>query len=324
MMSRVWAEALLAAGHQVVGVPSADATRAGTDTDTGSSAPVAVSVICGAAETRAAGAAAALAAGLPVITESPLCATLAQADQLFEAAVGGAPVAAAHNLLWAPLVAEAVDRAAGLGAVHYVGAHATLPRADHRSSGAADPGGVLCERGPQVLGLILALCRWDTPTEIRATLSETDPGGADTAARVELRLASGTRCQLDLAWAGPPGRGEARFDVQLATVHSALRLELLPHAHLEHLGVDLPAAPRRWPQAPPPLEQFGYLDQIQPLLDQLEGRTPAAGSVALARALLDLVCAAYRSAGTGAAEPLPFAGPRELTPHQIWRLAQAG
>jgi hypothetical protein len=47
-------------------------------------------------------------------------------------------------------------------------------------------------------------------------------------------------------------------------------------------------------------------------------RTPTVGP-AFGRLVLDVVCAAYTSARTGAPEAVPFTGPRDRTPHQLWR-----
>ncbi|MFN0028782.1 MAG: Gfo/Idh/MocA family oxidoreductase [Acidimicrobiales bacterium] len=345
-MARIWGETILASGHRISVVRSADPERARdlaqalgavvapadrSGSETGACidpAPTpALTLICSAPPDHAADALAALDRGAAVIIESPLCCTLEQADHLVAATDRGARLAAAHNLLAAPLVAEAVTRVRGLGAVHYVGVHASLPLTAHHRPAASRGGGVLFERGPQVLALVLALLGWDTPLDVHAELtldrpaSTAVPAPTDSAARLHLRLASGARCDVHLAWAedGAGTTATPRFDVQVATAHSALRLELLPHPHLEQLGVDLPAPPRRWTDAPGQLEQFGYLDQLQQLsaalLDPASG---SAASVALGRAMLDLVCAAYRSAGTTMAEPLPFTGPRGLTPWEIF------
>lgn len=296
--------------------------------------PPQLTVVCSAPRDHVADAVAAISRGEAVIIESPLCTTLAEADLLVAAVGDGARLAAAHNLLTAPLVVAAAARTRGLGAAHYVGVHASLPRTAHLSpDGSYDGGGVLFERGPQVLAVVLALLGWDTPVDVTARLTLDAAWPRDIAAHLELRLASGARCGVDLSWADDPGDASpaARFDVQVATTNSALRLELLPDPHLEQLGVDLPSPPRRWPSAPDQLEQFGHLDQLQHLTSALSapeptragpGRRVAAGSVELGRAMVDLVCAAYRSAGTGRPEPLPFQGPRSLTPWQIFQASQ--
>ena len=41
---------------------------------------------------------------------------------------------------------------------------------------------------------------------------------------------------------------------------------------------------------------------------------------AFGRLVLEVVYAAYEAAATGARAPLPYDGPRDLTPHEIWPL----
>jgi len=49
-------------------------------------------------------------------------------------------------------------------------------------------------------------------------------------------------------------------------------------------------------------------------------RTGSAMDAAFGRKVLDIVCAAYASAGRGGApEAVPFTGPRDRTPLQLWR-----
>jgi hypothetical protein len=60
------------------------------------------------------------------------------------------------------------------------------------------------------------------------------------------------------------------------------------------------------------LVRFGYVDQ---LLDVAGGQT-----LDQARTVLEVICAAYASAGAGNGEvPLPFTGDRTLTPMELWK-----
>jgi hypothetical protein len=71
---------------------------------------------------------------------------------------------------------------------------------------------------------------------------------------------------------------------------------------------------------PPVLDQFGYTGQMRALVeDAAAGREPLM-SAAFGREVLQVVMAAYTSAGLGGEMvPLPFAGPRDRTPLQLWR-----
>jgi hypothetical protein len=114
------------------------------------------------------------------------------------------------------------------------------------------------------------------------------------------------------SWRGGPG-GE--WDVQVASATGVLRAELQPEVRLEHDGdeIRLPA-PRTVPAA---IEQLGYAAQLR---DAASGRAPLL-SAAFGREVLDVVCAAYWSAGRGGeATRLPFAGPRTMTPLELWRV----
>jgi hypothetical protein len=94
-----------------------------------------------------------------------------------------------------------------------------------------------------------------------------------------------------------------------------LRLELLPEVLLEHDGEPVALAARH--QVPDPrVEQFGYVDQ---LLD-LAAEDPTGQTVDQAREVLEVICAAYASAGAGGElVALPFTGDRDATPMQLWR-----
>jgi len=68
-------------------------------------------------------------------------------------------------------------------------------------------------------------------------------------------------------------------------------------------------------------QQFGYLGQLRALVDDVAaGRRPSM-SAAFGRDVLQVVCAAYASAGRSGEEvALPFTGRRDLTPLELWRL----
>ena len=119
-----------------------------------------------------------------------------------------------------------------------------------------------------------------------------------------------------VSWQG--SATEPIWDVQAASDTAVLRLELLPAVLLEHDGspVALPA-----PKAAlAVVEQFGYLGQLRALVDDVQaGRRPMM-SAAFGREVLQVVCAAYASAGLGGEQvALPFAGRRDLTPLELWR-----
>src|ERR671910_291961 len=112
------------------------------------------------------------------------------------------------------------------------------------------------------------------------------------------------------------GRGGARLAPAEA---GAARLDLVPEP-----AVELNGAPIRLPDAPddlssPQLYYLGYTPQLAALAADVAANRAPRTSAALGRTVLDVVCAAYVAAGRGRPEPLPFAGPRDRTPHQLWQ-----
>ena len=96
-----------------------------------------------------------------------------------------------------------------------------------------------------------------------------------------------------------------------------VRAELIPAVTLEHNGVPMTLpAPREGVVAE--LDTFGYIRQLETAIDVAEGATTSMNA-AFGRHVLEVVCAAYTSAGqAGAPIALPFAGPRDRTPLQLW------
>ena len=334
-MAAVWARCIEAtAGLQLRSVASRDPERARTLARSAGLAALTpaelpagadITVVAGSPVTHARDATTVLRGGGAAVIEAPLCRTLAEADALVEAAAGGARLAYAENLLYAPLIRDALHRMAGLGRAHYVEARAVqAPNPTRAGHGRDWGGGVLFDAGPHLLAVVLVAIGDDRPVAVQATLGRapsSTPDAVEDQAVLRLRFASGARAALDVRWAADG----AQCDLQVATATSALRVELLPDPHVEHLGVDLPRPPRRRPDVEPAqLEQFGYLDQVAEVACDLTD--PARGpwlTMAFGRSVLDIICAAYRSAATGTEEPLPFRGSRTATPWELWRTEPA-
>jgi hypothetical protein len=121
---------------------------------------------------------------------------------------------------------------------------------------------------------------------------------------------SGCGSLRGLSWHGEL----ASWDAQASSDQGVLRMEILPEPQLSHNGRDIALAARH-PVPDPKLEQLGYVDQ---LLDTWAGG--AGQGVEEARAVLEVIAAAYSSAAVGGEEvTLPFAGNRTATPLQLWR-----
>ena len=273
-------------------------------------------VVCTPPAQHAEQALAALAAGAGVLVEKPLCTTLELADRLVEAAASG-QLAYAENLAHSPAVLLARTHVATLDAVDLIEVRSLQGRptwGDFLTEGWG--GGVLFDLGPHPIAVALLLAAPARPVEVRARLRGADDHPVDEHAEVTMQLDTGGQIRVVASWAHA---GTPVWDAQVSSPDGVVRLELVPTILLERNGVEvrLPAAPEGIPAQ---LSDLGYLGQVQSFATDLaEGRTPALGA-AFGRTVLDVTCAAYASAADdGAWVPLPFEGPRDATPLELWR-----
>ena len=259
----------------------------------------------------------AVRAGAGALIEKPLCTTLAEADALVAAAEAGGRIAYAENLVHAPIVRLALEHAAQLENIDVLDVRALQSRptwGDFLSEGWG--GGVLFDLGVHPLAVALLLAAPATPVEVRATLDGADDHPVDEHAEVHLAFDSGLMARVVTSWRGAD---TPVWDAQASSPEGVVRLELLPDLLLERNGVEVPL-----PGVPagvaPQLEQLGYLPQMESFaLALAHDRQPGVGA-AFGRSVLDVVCGAYASAGRGGAWiELPFDGPRDRTPLQLWR-----
>ena len=260
---------------------------------------------------------AAAAAGAAVLVEKPLCTTLAEADRMVAAAEAGAVIAYAENLLHAPVVQRALEHTAALEGVDLLEVRALQGRpdwGDFLTTGWG--GGVLFDLGAHPVAVALALAAPARPAEVRAVLEGGPDHPVDEHAEVAIAFDTGLVARIVVSWrhaAGPV------WDAQVSSPDGVVCVELLPDVRLERNGVEvsLPALPQG---VAPQLEELGYLPQMESfVLDAAQARHPAVDA-RLGRDVLDLTCAAYRSAGRhGAWVELPFDGPRDASPISLWR-----
>ncbi|HEY8524020.1 MAG TPA: Gfo/Idh/MocA family oxidoreductase [Acidimicrobiales bacterium] len=260
----------------------------------------------------------AVEAGAAALVEAPLAATLAAADGLVDlAAAPRAVVAYGENLVHAPAVAEALRARRKIGELTYLEVRlaqgAPTDRPGHLD--AAWGGGALFDLGVHAVALALLLAAPARPVEVEAQLEAGDGFDVDDDANMTLKFDTGLAARVRATWRAPAPVWEA----QGASADGAVRLELVPQP-----GVDVNGSSVRVPDSPddlpsPQLHHLGYVGQLAALAaDAAAGRRPRCGP-AFGRTVLDVVCAAYAAAGADRPEPLPFAGPRDLTPHQLWR-----
>lgn len=274
-------------------------------------------VVCTPPAQHAAHALTALAGGAGVLIEKPLCTTLDEADALVAAEADGACIAYAENLLHAPVVHLAREHAAQLDGIDLLELRALQSRPTWGSFLTdAWGGGVLFDLGVHPLAVALVLAAPARPMEVRATLEGAADHPVDEHAELHVAFDTGLVARIVTSWRET---GTPTWDAQVSAPDGVVRLELLPEVRLERNGVEvtLPATPAG---VVPQLEQLGYLPQLEAFaVDLVHRRAPELGA-AFGRDVLDLVCAAYASAGAGGAwVELPFDGPRDRTPLALWR-----
>jgi predicted dehydrogenase len=150
---------------------------------------------------------------------------------------------------------------------------------------------------------------------VSAALEGADDHPTDEHAEITLRFEDGLHGTVVSSWRG----GEVpEWSVQAASASGVVRAELLPSMLLERNGdqITLPPVTSSIPQ----LEQYGYVGQLQAFVAAFADGTRPLMDASFGRTVLDIVCAAYTSAGSGGADvAVPFDGPRDRTPLQLWR-----
>ncbi len=174
-------------------------------------------------------------------------------------------------------------------------------------------GGVLFDLGVHPVALALLLAGDDEPASVTALLSSSADVVVDDHAEVVLRFASGLEARIEASWR----HHEVVWDLQASSETTVVRAELMPAVAIEINGERTPAtAPRAGVE--PMVVDLGYLAQMEALAAAAAGGTNPFDA-AFGRRVLDVVCGAYASAGSGGPVPLPFAGPRDRTPLELWR-----
>ncbi|HEX6418179.1 MAG TPA: Gfo/Idh/MocA family oxidoreductase [Acidimicrobiales bacterium] len=258
----------------------------------------------------------AVGGGAFALVETPLAATLADADAIVALAERG-PVAYGENLAHSPAVADAVQACRRIGDLTHleVGFVQGRPDRDADRLHGGWGGGALFDLGVHALAVALLMAAPARVASVEAEVLAGEGLDVDDETTVTLAFDSGLRARVRASW-----RAAAPFwDAQAASATSAVRLELVPEP-----GVELNGVPLRLPEAPPDLptdqlHHLGYLAQLAAVAADAEARRAPRVGPALGRLLLEVVCAAYVSAHTGQPEAVPFTGPRDRTPHELWR-----
>jgi len=271
---------------------------------------------------HAADALAMLATGAAVVLEKPLCTTLDDADALVEAAADGR-LLYAENLAYAPMVMRLLSMVPALGDVDHLEVRTiqSLPTWGQFTSDEWG-GGALFDLGvhPLAIALLVGAAAGAGAVEsVRCTLRGGEGHNSDEHAELTLRFGAGLEAMVVSSWQASTvlGADGQIWDVQVSSPTGVLRGDFWPRPSLEHNGV--PVALPTSAAALPSIEDLGYAGQLDAFEDDLDGASTPFMSAAFGRTVLDIVCAAYRSAGCdGEAEAVPFTGDRSKTPLQLW------
>jgi predicted dehydrogenase len=281
-----------------------------------------VSLVCVNSPNRlhAAHALAALEADKDVVIEKPLCLTLEEADALCEAgARTGRLVGYAENLCFAPHYVRARELVRG-GAIGRV----LWARQVEKHAGPYSPwfftredagGGALLDMGChslEVLRWLLEKPRIVSVEAQLATLAHAERGPLDDDARVVLALEDGTRLISESSWAVRSGM---QSTLELHGSEGSLWLDMIGQTGLrlwrkdgghETVSVD-------------PLLENGYVGELEHFLACVRGGARAEETAEDGRAVLELMLAAYASAGERRAIELPFRPRGVERPIDLWR-----
>lgn len=250
------------------------------------------------------------------LVEAPLAATMDDADRLVAAADRGGRVGYAENLVHSPAVVEALGACRRLGSLTHLEVRFAQGRPDWGDH--LEPswgGGALFDLGVHAVTLAVLAA---APARVTAVEAQLLAGGGlelDDDATVTLAFESGLRADVRATWRAPAPTWEA----QAASPAGAVRLELVPHPSVELNGAPIVLSTPPPGLASPQLHHLGYVAQLQALTADIDAGRPPTPGPQLGRHVLDIVCAAYVSARTGREEPVPFTGPRDRTPLQLWR-----
>jgi predicted dehydrogenase len=260
-----------------------------------------------------------LHAGYQVVVEAPIACTLEDAGRLVAAETGaGRPVLYSEPLVAAPVVDGLLNEVPALGTLTHLSARAlqappTWRAADREEWG----GGALFDLGVHPVGLVLrtaAEAGVGPPTHLSALV--TDAGTDREHGTVKLHFSSGLIATIVVGW--EPG-GAPSWDLQASSVSAVVRADLYPTPSLERNGDPLPVGPPRPGGDVSLVDDYGYAPQLMRFWTNVRTGRPVPATSVLGRDVLDVIAAAHWSAGRNAVEvPLPFPGPRDLTPAALF------
>jgi predicted dehydrogenase len=273
---------------------------------------------------HAAQALAALEAGKHVVVEKPLCLSLGEADALCAAAQRhGRVLGYAENLCFAPLYrrARALLREGAVGRVLWA-------RQVEKHGGPYSPwfwqraeagGGALLDMGCHGIEALRFVFDKPAVRAVSARLDTTlhaDKTELDDEAWVRLELDGGVHWISESSWAVQSGM---QSTLEVHGTEGSLFVDLMTETGLR-------LAKKGGATTHPmldPLVDHGYVGELSHFLAAARDGAPLEESGADGRAVLEILLAAYASAGLGGREiPLPYRPPESVTvPIALWKPA---
>ena len=263
---------------------------------------------------------AALEAGKHVVVEKPLCLALDDADSLVAAAASRRLLLGyAENLCFSPLYRRAREllRQGAVGRVLWA-------RQVEKHGGPYSPwfferaeagGGALMDMGCHGIEALRFVFDRPAVRAVSARLATTlhaDKTPLDDDAEVRLELSDGATLVSESSWAVTSGM---QSTLEVHGADGALFVDLLGETGLRL--VKSGGAVTRPPVDP--LLEHGYLGELEHFLAAARG-APCEETGAEGRAVLEILLAAYASAGEGGREvPLPFRPPKRGAPVDLWK-----
>jgi predicted dehydrogenase len=246
----------------------------------------------------------ALTAGCAVLVEKPMAATVGEARQLAAAVeASGLPFVYAENWAYQPTIRAAVTAARDL-ALREVTISARWPLPDWLDLlSPAYGGAAVFDGGPHVIELARLLLGRPVARSVTATFED---AGSEVDLVADLRVSFAEDCSahitIDLT----------ATDAEVVAVGADYELRLAPEVELRVAGRRVPlatgASPSSW-------TALGYVEQTRALF----GEAPIRATVHDGLATVEITAAAYQSAALGKPIALPFEGPLDLTPWELWR-----
>ncbi len=262
-----------------------------------------------------------LDAGYHVVVEAPVACTLSDADRIIEAETrANRPVLYSEHLVASPAVDGLLARVGAVGALTHLSTRATQPPPTWRPGDGVDAnwgGGALFDVGVHPVGMALRVAseaQAGRPVSLTAVIVDAETRSEHGT--IKLRFESGLVATISARWQPDTSPD---WDLQASSAAAVLRADLYPSPTLEHNGTRVPVGSPARSLSPSLVDDYGYAPQLKRFWTNIRTGRPVPATSRLGRQVLDVICAAHWSAGRNAVEvPLPFAGPRDRTPAQLF------